>query len=119
MPYLTPKVEYPPDPLSVTTPAWTDITASVQAMSWFSGKQKDLDQPEAGGAVFVLKNTNRDFEPTHSRRTCEHCVRRLQPFASTRRAGPPMRLAATPNGATVSSSSRSGGIRTWSWDSHS
>jgi hypothetical protein len=64
--YVTPKVEFSTDPLSDTTPAWTDITQYVQEMNWFSGKQKDTDQPEAGGASFVLKNTNRQFEPEYA-----------------------------------------------------
>lgn len=64
--YVTPKVEFSIDPLSDTTPAWTDITQYVQYSNWFSGKQKDLDGPEAGGAQFVLKNLQRRFEPEYT-----------------------------------------------------
>jgi len=66
LPSVTAKLEFSVDPLSDTTPAWTDITRYVQAMSWFGGVQKDTDSPEAGGATFVLKNLQRRFEPEYT-----------------------------------------------------
>jgi hypothetical protein len=66
MPYLTPKLEFSPDPLSDTTPAYQDVTGYLIDASWTSGTARDLDQPQAGQAVFVLKNKNRDFEPEYA-----------------------------------------------------
>lgn len=66
MPSVTAKLEFSVDPLSDTTPAWTNITQYVQAMSWFGGVSKDTDAPEAGGATFVLKNLQRRFEPEYA-----------------------------------------------------
>lgn len=61
----TVKLEFSPDPLSDTTPAWTNITVDLVSAEWFSGKSNDLDEPAAGGAVFRLANTNRRFEPEY------------------------------------------------------
>jgi len=66
LPSVTAKLEFSVDPLSDTTPAWTDITRYVQAMTWYGGVQKDTDAPEAGGATFVLKNLQRRFEPEYT-----------------------------------------------------
>lgn len=66
MPSVTTKLEFSVDPLSDTTPAWTDVTRYCQAMTWFGGVQKDTDAPEAGGATFVLKNLQRRFEPEYT-----------------------------------------------------
>lgn len=64
--YLTPKLEFSPDPLSDTTPTYTDVTSYLKDASWSSGIARDLDAPQAGGAVFVLRNENRDWEPEYS-----------------------------------------------------
>jgi hypothetical protein len=64
--YAVAKLEFSVDPLSDTTPAWTDITRYCMGMSWFSGVSKDTDSPEAGGATFVLKNLQRRFEPEYA-----------------------------------------------------
>jgi hypothetical protein len=63
---IVPKLEFSRDPLSDTTPAWIDITAYLIEADWFSGKARDLDEPQAGGATFRLKNTNRRFEPEYA-----------------------------------------------------
>jgi hypothetical protein len=61
----TPKLEFSPDPLSDTTPTWTDITSDLMAIEWWNGKSNDLDEPQAGGMACRLKNTNRRFEPEY------------------------------------------------------
>lgn len=63
--YATAKVEFSVDPLSDATPAWTDVSRFVQAVSWSSGKAKDLDDPSAGGATILLDNEGRRFEPEY------------------------------------------------------
>jgi len=62
----TPKLEFSPDPLNDTTPTYTDVTAYLKEASWNSGVSRDLDQPQAGGATFVLRNRNRDWEPEYA-----------------------------------------------------
>jgi hypothetical protein len=64
--YCQPKLEFSPDPLSVTTPTWVDVTSYAMSMSWANGTSSDLDQPQAGAATFTLKNTHRDFEPEYA-----------------------------------------------------
>ncbi len=62
----TPKLEFSPDPLSDTTPTYTDVTSYLKEASWNSGISRDLDQPQAGGATFTLRNRNRDWEPEYA-----------------------------------------------------
>lgn len=64
--YLTRKVEFSVDPLSDTTPSWTDVTQYVQAVEWGGGVTKDTDSPQAGGATITLKNMQRRFEPDYT-----------------------------------------------------
>lgn len=64
--YATPLLEFSPDPLSDTTPTYTDVTSYLKDAQWFSGIQRDLDPPQAGGATFVLRNKNRDWEPEYA-----------------------------------------------------
>lgn len=64
--YAVAKVELSLDPLSDTTPAWTEVTRYCQGASWSSGKAKDLDDSQAGGATIVLRNDQRRFEPEYS-----------------------------------------------------
>lgn len=66
MPSVTTKLEFSVDPLSDTTPAWTNITQYCQAASWSGGVTKDTDSPQAGGATFTLKNLQRRFEPEYA-----------------------------------------------------
>ena len=69
--YATPKLEFSPDPLSDTTPAWTDITRFLVSADWSDGRQREFDDPQAGQAKFVLRNdfqsgANRQFEPEYA-----------------------------------------------------
>jgi hypothetical protein len=64
--YASFKLEFSPDPLSDTTPTWTDVSRFVRgAPAWSSGKAKDLDDPQAGGCSFTLRNDQRQFEPEY------------------------------------------------------
>jgi hypothetical protein len=87
--YLTHRLEFSPDPLSVTTPSWVDVSSYVVDTSWSGGVATDLDAPSAGQARFVLKNTHRDFEPEYSgsaSRPCRSSTRRTpNPTATGRR----------------------------------
>lgn len=64
--YCQPRLEFSPDPLSVTSPVYQDVTSYVISASWGNGQQRELDDPQAGQAVFVLKNLHRDFEPEYA-----------------------------------------------------
>lgn len=64
--YCQHKLEFSRDPLSDSTPTWIDISVFLIEANWSSGKAKDLDEPQAGGATFLLKNTNRRFEPAYA-----------------------------------------------------
>lgn len=57
--YLTAKLEFSPDPLSVTSPTWTDVSAWLISAAWSTGKQRDLDDPQNGQATFALRNDQR------------------------------------------------------------
>jgi hypothetical protein len=65
MPKVTATLEFSRDPLSDTSPTYIDITTYLIEADWHSGKAKDLDEPQAGGATFVLKNIGRRFEPEY------------------------------------------------------
>jgi len=62
---FTPRLEFSPDPLSDTTPTWTDITSDLVEIQWWSGKHTDLGDPEPGGMQCKLNNTGRRFEPDY------------------------------------------------------
>jgi hypothetical protein len=64
--YCTPKLEFSPDPISDTTPTYTDVTTYLKDADWKAGIQRDLDQPQAGEATFTLRNKNRDWEPEYA-----------------------------------------------------
>lgn len=64
--YCTPKLEFSPDPLSDTTPAWVDVTRFCLSAEWASGKAKDLDDAQAGVATFMLRSVGRMFEPEYA-----------------------------------------------------
>ncbi len=65
--YCTPRLLFSPDPLSVTASVnYYDVTTYLINAAWQSGTDRDLDEPEAGQATFVLKNTHRDWEPEYS-----------------------------------------------------
>ena len=66
MNYAIAKLEFSTDPLSDTTPAWTNITTYCKSASWSSGVSRELDDPQAGGATFILKNLQRRFEPEYA-----------------------------------------------------
>lgn len=63
--YATQKLEFSPDALSDTTPSWIDVSRYCISSTWQGGKARDLDAPQAGGATFVLKNSERRFEPEY------------------------------------------------------
>jgi len=64
--YATIKVEFSPDPLSDVTPTYVDVTKyCMAAPEWSGGKQRDLDDPQAGGATIRLRNDQRRFEPEY------------------------------------------------------
>jgi hypothetical protein len=63
--YLSCLLEFSPDRLSDATPTYVDITQDLMEADWFSGKARDLDEPQAGGAVFRLKNRDRRYEPDY------------------------------------------------------
>ena len=65
MSLFTPRLEFSPDPLSDTTPTWTDITAYCVDIEWWGGKTNDLGDPEPGGMQCVLNNAGRRFEPDY------------------------------------------------------
>jgi hypothetical protein len=65
MTWVSVQLEFSPDPLSDTTPSFFDVTSDLREASWFSGKDRDLDSAQAGGAVFRFKNTNRRWEPDY------------------------------------------------------
>lgn len=66
--YLTPKLEFSTDPLSVSNAAavWKDVTRYCITMDWQSGTTREFDDPQAGQATFVLKNSQRRFEPEYA-----------------------------------------------------
>lgn len=66
--YLTPKLEFSTDPLSVSNAAaaWKDVTRYCITMDWQSGTSREFDDPTAGSATFVLKNSQRRFEPEYA-----------------------------------------------------
>jgi hypothetical protein len=63
--YATIKVEFCPDPLSDITPTYVDVTRYCMGVDWSAGKQRDLDDPQAGGATIRLRNDQRRFEPEY------------------------------------------------------
>lgn len=66
--YVTPKLEFSTDPLSVSNAAatWKDVTRYCISMDWGAGTSREFDDPQAGTATFLLKNTNRRFEPEYA-----------------------------------------------------
>lgn len=62
---LTGRLEFSPDPLSDTSPTWTDITSDLRSIRYWAGQDHELEDPKAGGAEIHLKNTNRRFEPDY------------------------------------------------------
>ena len=64
--YAQGRLEFSPDPLSNTSPTYVDVTSYLISASWSTGQARELDQPQAGVATFVLKNRNRDFEPQYA-----------------------------------------------------
>jgi hypothetical protein len=66
MAYSTVLLEFSPDPLSDSSPAFVDVTSDLMEAEWFSGKTRDLEEPQPGGAMFRLKNTNRRWEPDYA-----------------------------------------------------
>ena len=100
--YCTPLVEYSTDPLSVTTPTWIDVTRFVQDVSWYAGTATDLDDPQNGGCVIVLKNGDRRFEPDNPASPYYPNVKPLRRF----------RITITADGNTV----RQGIFYVQSWD---
>lgn len=68
MPLVTPKLEFSTNDLSVSNAAatWTNITQYCKSAAWSSGVNREFDDPQAGTAVFVLKNLQRRFEPEYT-----------------------------------------------------
>lgn len=64
--YATIKVEFSTNDLSVTSPTWKDVTRYCMSVDWSAGKQRDLDDPQAGGATIRLRNDQRRFEPEYA-----------------------------------------------------
>jgi hypothetical protein len=58
-------LEFSVDPLSDTTPAWTDVTADCMGIEYWAGVDNEGDEPQPGGAVIRLRNTNRRWEPDY------------------------------------------------------
>jgi len=64
VPKPTVLLEYSEDPLSIATPTYRDVTYPYLIdAAWWAGIENELDEPRAGGAVFRMKNLNRDWEP--------------------------------------------------------
>lgn len=61
------KLEFCQQPLSTSNAAatWIDVTRYCKSMTWSSGVSREFDDPQAGGATFVLKSMQRRFEPDY------------------------------------------------------
>lgn len=59
-------VEFSPNTNPSQTPVWIDITSDVRSVQISRGKQRLLDQYEAGTATIVLDNSTRKYDPTYS-----------------------------------------------------
>jgi hypothetical protein len=51
------------------TPVWTDLSSRVREGSVTRGRQRELDQTQAGRATFVLDNRDRALDPDNSAST--------------------------------------------------
>jgi concanavalin A-like lectin/glucanase superfamily protein len=65
---VLPTLEFSTDPLSVSNAAatWQDVTRYCISADWQSGTTREFDDPQAGQATFVLKNSQRRFEPEYA-----------------------------------------------------
>lgn len=63
-PTYTFEVAFATDP-GAASPTWTDLSDDVQEWSTKRGRQKELDQIEGGSATVKLKNSERQYDPTH------------------------------------------------------
>lgn len=46
--------------------SWADISADIKSANWQRGRQKDLDQIQAGSASLTLRNDHGDYTPTNT-----------------------------------------------------
>ena len=64
--YLTSIVlQFSEDPISDTTPTWTDVTAYMREIAWQVGVDREGSDPQPGSMTVVMRNTNRDWEPDY------------------------------------------------------
>lgn len=56
------RVYYSPDPLSVLSPQYHEVSHLLESAEWWSGKEKELDGVQAGGCNLTLDNEDRVWE---------------------------------------------------------
>jgi hypothetical protein len=64
-PTLSVQVAFGDDPLA-TSWTWTDVTSYVKRIRVTLGRDRELDDFEAGRAIVVFDNTDRRFDPEHA-----------------------------------------------------
>lgn len=58
-------LDFSEDPVSDTTPTWQDVTSDLVTIEWWAGIDSEGDEPQPGGAMIRMKNTNRRWEPDY------------------------------------------------------
>lgn len=72
MPLTTILLEYTSDPVSDTTPTWTTVAnGEFKYAEWWAGIDEEGDDPQPGGAVIVLINKDRKWEPFFASNTID------------------------------------------------